>query len=122
MNGIHDLGGMHGMGPIDPDPDEPVFRHHWEGRMLALYPATAALSFYNIDEFRHAIERMQPADYLQTSYYKRWLHALETLLIEKGIVTEDELATGHAMAGTARGEPGLRADDVPKMVAHGASA
>ena len=122
MNGIHDLGGMHGMGPIDRDPDEPVFRRDWEGRVLALYPTTAVLGFYNIGEFRHAIERMRPVDYLQTSYYEHWLHALETLLIEKGVVTEDELATGHAMAGTAKGEPGLHADDVPKIVAHGASA
>jgi len=52
----------------------------------------------NVDEFRRAIERMPPAGYLAASYYEKWLHALEALLVEKGVVTREELASGHAAA------------------------
>ncbi len=92
MNGIHDLGGMHGFGPVVREKDEPVFHAEWERRTFGLLTATLALQRYNIDEFRHAIERMDPAHYLESSYYEHWLHAIETLLIEKGVITKQELA------------------------------
>ena len=121
MNGIHDLGGMHGFGPVNPEANEPVFHAEWEKRMLALFPSTFVLGFFNVDEFRHAIERMGAAEYLNSSYYEHWLHAIETLALEKGIVTEEELRTGHAVGGKT-GQPGLRKADVQKVVATGASA
>jgi nitrile hydratase subunit beta len=96
MNGIHDLGGMHGMGPIDPEPDEPVFHEEWQRRMFGMFIAAFAGGQFNVDEFRHAIERMGAAHYLESSYYEHWLAALETLLVEKGVLTEDELATRRA--------------------------
>jgi nitrile hydratase subunit beta len=122
MNGIHDLGGMHGFGPVEREEDEPVYHAPWEGRMLALYPTTAVLGFYTIDEFRHTIECMGAANYLQTSYYEHWLYALETLALKKGIVTEEEMRTGRAHAGSTKAQPGLSAEDVPNVIAHGASA
>lgn len=122
MNGIHDLGGMHGFGPINPEKDEPIFHEDWQKHMLALFPATFVLGFYNIDQFRHEIERMGAAEYLGSSYYEHWLHALESLALRQGIVTEEELRTGHAAAGSAKGQPGLAAADVPAVVAHGGSA
>ena len=122
MNGIHDLGGMHGFGPVEREEDESAFHARWESRMLALYPTTAVLGFYTIDEFRHAIECMGAVNYLQTSYYEHWLYALETLALKKGIVTGEELDTGHAAAGGTRDQPGLNPEDVPKVVANGASA
>ena len=82
MNGIHDLGGMHGFGPVEPEKDEPVFHADWEKRMLGMFVPTFALGFYTIDEFRHTIERMGPQQYLATSYYEHWLHALETLALD----------------------------------------
>jgi nitrile hydratase beta subunit len=91
MNGIHDLGGMHGFGPVIPEKDEPVFHAEWERRTFGLLTATLALQRWNIDEFRHAIERMGAAHYLESSYYEHWLHAIETLLIEKGVITRKEL-------------------------------
>lgn len=103
MNGIHDLGGMHGFGPIVREKDEPVFHAEWEGRTFGLLIATLALGRYNIDEFRHAIERMDPANYLESSYYEHWLHAIETLLIEKGVITEKELT--NRAAELAKGAP-----------------
>jgi nitrile hydratase beta subunit len=91
MNGIHDLGGMHGFGPIEPEPDERVFHEPWERRVFGMMMATFAGGQFNVDQFRHAIERMTPAHYLESSYYEHWLAALETLLVENGALTRDEL-------------------------------
>jgi len=92
MNGIHDLGGMHGIGPIEAEENEPVFHHDWEKRVFSLFLGLAPHGFFNLDEFRHAIERMDPAEYLTSSYYEHWLHAYETLLVEKGAITTEEYA------------------------------
>ncbi len=91
MNGIHDLGGMHGMGPIAPEPNEPVFHAEWERRMFALFIAAFAGGNFNVDEFRHAIERMSAAHYLESSYYEHWMHSTETLLVEKGVLSIAEI-------------------------------
>lgn len=91
MNGIHDMGGMHGMGPIDREADEPYFHENWESRVFGLFFVNFAAGHFNVDQLRHAIERMAPADYLDTSYYEHWLHAYETLLSEKGIIAPEEL-------------------------------
>lgn len=91
MDGIHDLGGMHGFGPVRPEKDEPVFHEAWEGRVLAMNVTLRAQRLYNIDESRHGIERMAPARYLASSYYERWLATIETNLIEKGILTGQEI-------------------------------
>jgi nitrile hydratase subunit beta len=91
MNGIHDCGGMEGMGPIVAEPQEPVFRADWERRVFGLLWAAGFNGFWNLDEFRHAIERMPALEYLGTSYYEHWLHALETLLMEKGVLSRVEL-------------------------------
>ncbi|MDP6342851.1 MAG: nitrile hydratase subunit beta [Alphaproteobacteria bacterium] len=103
MNGIHDLGGMHGLGPIDREDGEPVFHEAWEGRALAVTRAMLAAGHFNLDEFRHGIERMAPAHYLESSYYEHWLEGTITLLAEKGIVNEAELAARAAeLAGEDR--------------------
>lgn len=91
MNGVHDLGGMHGFGPINPEPNEPVFHHEWERRVFAIMVATFGGGHYNVDQFRHAIERMGPVEYLTGSYYEHWLASLETLLTERGVITPAEL-------------------------------
>ena len=91
MNGIHDMGGMQGAGPIAPENDEPVFHAQWEKDVFAIRIASSGQGLYNIDEFRHAIERMQWAHYLESSYYEHWLTAMETLLSEKGIISKEEL-------------------------------
>src|SRR5690606_19011512 len=103
MNGGHDLGGMHGLGPIDAEPEhqEPVFHHEWEKRVFALTLATAALGQWSIDAGRHARERQHPADYLRHSYYENWLAGLEKLLVERGLVSAEELASGRATGPAA---------------------
>ena len=91
MNGVHDMGGMDGFGPVVLEQNEPVFHAEWERRMYALASLAMRLARSNGDEFRHAIERIPPARYLASSYYERWLAAAETLLVERGIVTREEL-------------------------------
>jgi len=92
MNGLHDMGGMDGFGPVQVEPGEPVFHHPWERRVFGLVAASAARRLAgSTDAFRFAIERMPPAHYLQAPYYERWLTALATLLVEKGVITREEL-------------------------------
>ena len=97
MNGIHDLGGMHGFGPIRPEPEsqEPVFHSSWEARVFGLNRATGFLQLWNIDKFRSARERQPPEHYLTNTYYENWLAALETMLVETGLVTAEELESGR---------------------------
>lgn len=96
MNGIHDLGGMHGFGAMNPEPDEPVFHEPWEARAFALNFVSAASGYRNVDEFRHARERMEPVAYLGTGYYEHVLEAMERLLIEKGIISRERLEARSA--------------------------
>ena len=91
MNGVHDMGGMDGFGPVVREQNEPVFHADWEGRVYALAAAAMRVAQINNDEFRHAIERIPPARYLASSYYERWLAAVETLLVERGVVTREEI-------------------------------
>ena len=118
MNGVHDMGGMHGMGPIVREENEPVFHHDWEGRVLALNLAAGALGEWNIDMSRHARERMPAAQYLAASYYEKWLYGLELLLVERGLLTREEVETGRARGG-ASGKRVLRAADVEKVLTKG---
>ena len=93
MNSTHDLGGMHGYGPIDRSQQE-NFAEPWERTVFALTLACGMLGKWNLDESRFARERMDPGDYLKSSYYEHWLHGLELLLREKGLVSENEFASG----------------------------
>ena len=82
MNGVHDMGGMHGFGAVEPEAGEPVFHQPWEARTFALRQACGALGKWNIDMSRHANERMPPEEYLPATYYERWLDGLQRLLLE----------------------------------------
>ena len=77
MNGVHDMGGMHGFGPVVAEPDEPVFHARWEATRLRAQPRLGAWRQWNIDAGRHALELIPPADYLRMSYYEKWLVRLE---------------------------------------------
>jgi nitrile hydratase len=117
MNGVHDMGGVHGMGPIVREANEPVFHEPWEGRVFALNRATAALGKWNIDVMRHSIERLPAVDYLRMSYYEKWLGGLITRLEESGLVTRAELESGRATPGSSKATPPLTADKVRAVVA-----
>ena len=91
MDGIHDLGGKQGFGPVRHSPTAQTFHAAWEKRINALYGLAVQRGIFNMDEYRHAIERMEPRHYMAASYYERTLTSLATLCVEKGIVTRDEL-------------------------------
>jgi nitrile hydratase beta subunit len=121
MNGIHDMGGMHGLGPIEIEPNEPVFHASWEGRVFAINRALAAWGKWNIDASRHAIERIPAAEYLRMSYYEKWLTRTMALLLERGLTTREEIETGVAAPG-AKASPPLKAEQVPTIAARGRTA
>lgn len=122
MNGIHDLGGMHGMGAVITEENEPPFHHEWERRTFSLFASLFVGGHFNVDMFRHAIERMNPAHYLEESYYEHWMHAFETLLLERGVISADELAGKVKPQPASPETPVLREDMVQAVVSTGASA
>lgn len=123
MNGVHDLGGMHGFGTIDPEPEaeEPVFHAAWEKRVFGLRLAAGFLGKWNIDMTRHAVERQHPVDYLKHTYYENWLASLETLLVESGCLTAEELASGKISGPTDENtrQRLLKAEKVAGVLAKG---
>lgn len=86
MSRLNDVGGMHGFGPIAHTPEEPPFHHEWEARVFALNRVLMARGCYTLDEFRFAVERIDPTIYYGLSYYERWFAGIETLVREKGIL------------------------------------
>ena len=91
MDGIHDLGGRQGYGAVRYTPNATAFHAAWEVRANSLYAFAVRSGIFNMDEYRHAIERMAPGHYLTASYYERSLTGFLTLLVEKGVVTREEL-------------------------------
>ncbi|MDP6563943.1 MAG: nitrile hydratase subunit beta [Alphaproteobacteria bacterium] len=125
MNGAHDMGGMHGFGPIDPEPEaeEPVFHHDWERRIMALNLAAGAMGRWNIDMSRFARESQPPVQYLSNSYYQTWLAGLEKLLVQTGLVSESELSSCRSEGQIAEdlAERVLTAEQVPTTLGRGDS-
>jgi nitrile hydratase len=119
MNGVHDMGGLHGFGPLPLEENEPLFHAPWERRALGLTLAMGATGQWNIDQSRSARESLPPATYLSSSYYRIWVLGVEKLLQQRGLVTAQELAAGHEL------EPGqplarvLRAEAVDAALASG---
>ena len=122
MNGVHDMGGMHGMGPIQAEKNEPVFHTRWEGRVLALRRAMAAWRKWNIDVTRHQVELVPPAEYLRLSYYERQFVAFLEMLAKSGLVTRAELESGTPAQGSPKATPALTAEKAAALVAKGVPA
>jgi nitrile hydratase subunit beta len=122
VNGVHDMGGMHGMGPVQAEPDEPVFHHRWEGRIFALARAMGRFGRWNIDASRHQRELIPAAEQLRMSYYERWLEGLSNLLVRHGFLSAEELATGESAPVAAILTPALPADEVSAFIASGSPA
>jgi nitrile hydratase len=116
------MGGMHGMGPIEYEKNEPVFPEPWEARVFALNRAVRAWSKWTGDASRHAVELIPAPEYLRMSYYEQRLHALIELMVESGLVTRAEVETGKLALGSPKATPALVASDVPSMVAKGKPA
>ena len=118
MNSVHDMGGMHGFGPIPREENEPVFHAEWEARMFGIN----LLTIDSVPAFRFALECLDPVVYLGSSYYERWIPVKERLLTEEGVVTAEEVEarTQHfrsnpGAAVPRREEPGA-AERIRKLV------
>lgn len=111
MNSIHDMGGMACFGPVEREEDEPVFHEEWERRVLALTIATSGL-FGSLDRRRHALERLDPVEYLSSSYYERWLARIERFAEQLGL-------TG---AGDRPLDPPIGADAMESIIRAGRPA
>jgi nitrile hydratase beta subunit len=113
VDGIHDLGGMHGFGPVEAEPDEPVFHERWEARVLGL-SLVAGANGLTRGSGRPRIEAMPPGEYLAASYYERWARSLETGLAETGTLTSAEI---DARAATGAATPTRSEATSPDVVA-----
>lgn len=122
MNGIHDMGGMHGMGPIEEERNEPVFHHTWEGRVFALRRAMGAWRKWNIDVSRHEVELVPATDYLRMSYYERQFEAFVVLLEKRGFITPAELKDGKPAPGSPVMVPALTPAKAAEMAVNGVPA
>jgi nitrile hydratase beta subunit len=122
MNGVHDMGGMHGMGPIQAEKNEPVFHAPWQGRAYAVTRAMGAWRKWNLDATRYQRELIPPADYFTLSYYERWIVALVELMVKTGLVTKAEIESGTPDQGSPKLSPALTAEKVPTLIAKGIPA
>jgi nitrile hydratase len=119
VNGVHDMGGMHGFGPVAPEPNEPVFHSDWEARVLALNRALGYARAWNIDMSRAAIEMLPPDIYLTRSYYEKWALRMERLLLDLKLVDADEITAGRALRPGKALPRKLNAADVASALTRG---
>jgi nitrile hydratase len=119
MNGVHDMGGLQSFGPVKPEPNEPLFHAPWEKRALGLTLTMGATGQWSIDQSRAARESLPPATYLGSSYYRIWITALENLMVERKLITREELADGRSRMSPVKLARVLDANDVPAALAKG---
>ena len=119
MNGVHDMGGLQGFGPVQIETDEPLFHAAWERRALGLTLAMGASGQWNIDLSRAARESLPPAVYLSSSYYEIWIRGLVRLMLQRGLVTSAELQQGQPIEPPRPLARVLQADAVPATLARG---
>jgi nitrile hydratase beta subunit len=122
MDGIHDMGGMHGFGKVEPEPNEPVFHAEWEAHCLAINRAMSYAGAFNIDQSRAAIEELPPDVYLTSSYYRKWALRLENLLVKLGLADAEEIEAGRALHPGNALRRRLNAADVPASLTRGSYA
>lgn len=118
MSRVHDMGGRYGDGAVNPG-DNAIFAKDWHARALAVTLAAGALGQWNIDASRHSRETLSPKDYARFSYYEKWMAALADMLVERGIVTEDELRAGHGAGRSGLADRILKSEQVAAVLAKG---
>ena len=119
MNSVHDMGGMHGMGPVQPEKNEPVFHARWEARVFALNRAVGAWGKWNIDASRHQKERIPAAEYLRMSYDEKVLVGMTELSSRAGWSAR-QTSRAESRRAVEEGDARWTADKVPVLVAKGA--
>ena len=122
MNGVHDLGGMQDMGPVQPEKNEPAFPEPWEGRAFAVTRAMGGWGKWNLDAMRYQREQIAPVDYFRMSYYERWIVALVELILKNKMVTPTELETGKPDPGSVKLTPPLTREGAAILVSKGVPA
>lgn len=118
MDGFHDMGGRQGFGPVDMNGKRAPFHDEWEIVAAAISSRLLGLHVYNMDELRHAIERMAPRHYVGASYFERGFTAAATLCVEKGVISANELnaACGESVPLSSSSSPGRTApDELPEL-------
>ncbi len=119
MNGPHDMGGVHGFGPVVPQADEPAFHAKWEGRIFALALAAGRAGQWNIDMGRFARENRPPADYFAKSYFEIWLAGLEAMLAQRGLVSAAEIEASRPLGEPRKVDAILQHDAVEAVLSRG---
>jgi nitrile hydratase len=119
MNGVHDMGGMQGYGPVIVEENEPLFHHAWESRALAIVLAMGAAGKWNIDWSRSVRESIPPALYLSVSYYQIWFEGLERLLMQAGLVEPQEIHSAKALVPPGEGVRKLLKENVAAILNKG---
>jgi nitrile hydratase len=122
MNGVADMGGMHGFGPVDRSDDAGPFHHDWERRILGITFAALGAGVFNVDEIRRATESVDPITYLKCVYYQRWLYSTEALLQEKGVVSARELADGRSTTPASNAAPPVTKDIARAILEQGGTS
>ncbi|HKQ95179.1 MAG TPA: nitrile hydratase subunit beta [Aestuariivirgaceae bacterium] len=121
MNGVHDMGGLMGFGPVAPETDEPVFHEPWERRAFGLTLSVGAAGLWNLDITRHTRETLPPAQYLASTYYEIWIAAMTRLILRYGLVTPEEVETGRMREPARQVKGKLNSGEVAAVVARGGS-
>lgn len=98
MDGIHDLGGKQGFGPVDVDEEQVAFHADWEGRMWAIAQCAGGRDGWTLDWWRHCRELIDPVDYLARPYFDSWMQAYTATYIDSGTISLDEII--HAKSAT----------------------
>jgi nitrile hydratase beta subunit len=119
MDGAHDMGGVAWSGPVQPEPNEPVFHAEWERRAFAITLAMGMPGGWNIDMSRFAREDRPPQVYLGNSYYQIWLAGLERLMLERGLIASDEIEAGRPLHPTKPVAKTLTSEGVAGMLHRG---
>jgi nitrile hydratase len=119
MSRVHDMGGRYGDGAIDPNESDEVFPYVWHGRALALTLAAGGLGQWNLDISRHARECLSPKDYTRFGYYEKWIAGLTDLLVNTGVITQEELRTQTPTPNSPLQKRKMQAEYVAKILASG---
>lgn len=119
MNGVHDMGGMQGYGPVIIEENEPLFHHAWESRAMAITLAMGAAGKWNIDWSRSVRESLPPAMYVSISYYQIWLEALQRLLVQSQLVDASEIHAAQAIVPPVQGVSKLLKENVAAALKKG---
>jgi nitrile hydratase len=119
VNSIHDMGGMHGFGAVEPEPSEPPFHEAWEGRVLAMQRALGFARLWTIDGSRATLEALPPRQYLAASYYERWFLGIERNVLRTGLVGGDEIAAGRSLRPATRATRTLTPGEVEGTLVRG---